>query len=128
MAYQQQYPSQPGMQMYGAPQMKKESFTHGLFDCFGDFGTCILSCCCPCVTYGQNLQRAEGKDGCCMDATFYLFTMFCGLHSCCGCYGRGRVRHATNITEGSVGDCCAHLFCAPCALTQEKRELDSCGR
>ena len=56
------------------PQMtidaKKSSngeFETNLFDCFSDFGTCIVSCCLPCVTYGQNQQRAQQKDGCVVD-------------------------------------------------------------
>ncbi|KAH6582305.1 hypothetical protein BASA60_002068 [Batrachochytrium salamandrivorans] len=137
MAYQQQqqyppqgqYPQQPGMQPYYAAQPKKAEFTHGLFDCCSDMGTCCVSCFCPCITYGQNQQRSEGKDGCCFDAFLYCLAGSVGLYACCGCYGRSRVRVSTNIVnESSVSDCLTHLCCASCALTQEKRELDAVGK
>ncbi|KAL2912332.1 hypothetical protein HK105_208179 [Polyrhizophydium stewartii] len=119
------YNAQPQMGVYSAPA-KKTEFTHGLFDCFGDIGTCFLACFCPCVVYGQNQQRAHNKDGCFMDCCIYYCAAEFGCHSCIGCYGRGQVRERSNVANGSsVGDCCVHICCTPCALTQEKRDLDA---
>ncbi|KAL2912329.1 hypothetical protein HK105_208176 [Polyrhizophydium stewartii] len=118
------YNAQPQMGVAAAPS-KKAEFTHGLFDCFGDFGTCLMACFCPCVVYGQNQQRAENKDGSCMDCCIYYCAAEFGFHSCIGCYGRGKIKERTNVVnDSSMGDCFTHLCCAPCALTQEKRELD----
>jgi Cys-rich protein (TIGR01571 family) len=41
---------------YVAVQQKR-GWKHGLFDCFGDMGTCCVACWFPCVTYGQNRQQ-----------------------------------------------------------------------
>ncbi|KAH6569026.1 hypothetical protein BASA60_008361 [Batrachochytrium salamandrivorans] len=76
-----------------------------------------------------NQQRAENKEGCFMDAAMYCIASSCGFQSCIGCMGRGHVRAVSNITnDSSVADCLTHLCCSPCALTQEKRELDIIGK
>jgi Cys-rich protein (TIGR01571 family) len=37
---------------------------------------------------------------------------------------RGSTRMRYNIEGGSLSDCCIALFCAPCELVQQSRELD----
>ena len=37
---------------------------------------------------------------------------------------RGDVRDRYNIRGGTCGDCCSSWCCAPCALTQERREIE----
>ncbi|KAI8928111.1 PLAC8 family-domain-containing protein [Entophlyctis helioformis] len=102
---------------------KKASFEVGLFDCFGDIGTFIVACFVPCVTYGQNQQRANNKDSCFVDGCIYCCCMPC-LSPCIGTYGRGKVADRVNVDNNMLGDFAAHCCCLPCALTQESRELD----
>ena len=117
-------------QLYQDPMKtdyKKSStgeFETGLFDCFNDLGTCLISWFCPCVTYGQNQQRAQKKDGCVGDAAIFALAACCGCYSCVGASGRGNVRAVRNIEGGFATDCLVHCCCVPCALTQEKNELD----
>ena len=40
-------------------------WTFGLFDCFSDMSTCLLSCCIPCYIYGQNKQAFQQKETYC---------------------------------------------------------------
>lgn len=37
----------------------EREWSHDLFDCFGDCGTCCLACFCPCFVYGQVKQRID---------------------------------------------------------------------
>ncbi|KAL4260596.1 hypothetical protein AB1N83_008272 [Pleurotus pulmonarius] len=34
-------------------------WSHGLFDCFSDIGTCLIATFLPCIVYAQNKQRYE---------------------------------------------------------------------
>ncbi|KAF5179038.1 hypothetical protein FRX31_031381 [Thalictrum thalictroides] len=37
-------------------------WTTGLYDCFDDPSICFLTCCCPCITFGQIAEIIdEGK-------------------------------------------------------------------
>ncbi|KAJ3048472.1 hypothetical protein HK097_010508 [Rhizophlyctis rosea] len=133
------YAAQPGMAapVAGAPVMMpaqqqpraagSKDFMNGLFDCFGDFGFCIYAWCCAPCAYGQNQQKLHKTDGCIGDCCIYTLAAACGCHSCVGAYGRGAVRNKHGIEGGIVGDWCAHLCCTPCALTQEKMEMEARG-
>lgn len=113
----------------------KRDWSHGLFDCFGSCGTCCMAVWCPCIVYGKNKQRlgnlsthgtprpggGDAIDGSCC--------VYCGL----GLFGiawvlqigsRGETRNRYNIRGGTCGDCCSAWCCAPCALTQEHREIE----
>jgi Cys-rich protein (TIGR01571 family) len=84
---------------------------------------CIITYFVPCLTAGQN-AAAVGK-GCCL----------WGFLSILGPIGiftrakvRGMIRESKGI-DGSFGmDCVMHMFCAICALVQEKNELDGGGQ
>ena len=47
-----------------------------------------------------------------------------GLYSC---FYRYKLRKAYELAEKPCADCCVHLFCDPCALCQEYRELHNRG-
>ncbi|KAH9276127.1 hypothetical protein BASA83_001400 [Batrachochytrium salamandrivorans] len=109
--------------------VKQPKFSHGLFDCFSDCSTFVLSFCCPCILYGKNQQRAHNKEGCCLDACLYCASFSFYLQPVVGWYGRSKIRDATNISnDETLTDLLTHFCCASCALTQEKRELDAAGK
>ncbi|KAF9220853.1 PLAC8-domain-containing protein, partial [Gyrodon lividus] len=112
-------------------------WAHGLFSCFGDCGTCIFSCFCPCMAFGKNRQRLDylqdhgaadpekGGYGLNEDCLWH-----CGF-SCCGYWAwilqfptRGNIRERRRIRGTVVRDCLTAYFCTPCELTQESRELE----
>ncbi|KAM6492054.1 hypothetical protein JOM56_011778 [Amanita muscaria] len=37
----------------------KREWSNGLFDCFGDCGTCVHAWFCPCMVYSKNKHRVE---------------------------------------------------------------------
>jgi Cys-rich protein (TIGR01571 family) len=41
-----------------------------------------------------------------------------------GTYIRGRLREKGHISGNCLTDCCAHLWCSPCAITQEARQIN----
>lgn len=40
-----------------------------------------------------------------------------------GGYQRRKLREKYNLRHAPCGDCTVHLFCSPCAVCQESREL-----
>lgn len=100
------------------------NFEAGLFDCSSDMGTFCTSWFCPCIAYGLNQQRAQNKDDYAADAAIYCLLDTFGFAACTGAWGRGNVRAVRHIEGGFATDCLVHWCCRPCALTQEKIELD----
>ncbi|KAI9324372.1 PLAC8 family-domain-containing protein [Zopfochytrium polystomum] len=98
-------------------------WSHGLFGCFSDFGTCCLSMYCPCIVYGKNQEKiGNGDQGC---LVYCLAQACCGLGFIVQCIGRGNVRAKLNVEGSSMGDLCVVCCCGTCALTQESQEIDS---
>jgi Cys-rich protein (TIGR01571 family) len=98
-------------------------FQVGLFDIFGDFGTFCMASVCPCVIYGQTQQQLLGKPDytadCCLFCVFQTIGCPCFL----GMSGRTAIRTVRGIRGNGCFDCVLHCCFRPCALTQEKREV-----
>ncbi|KAM6492053.1 PLAC8 family domain containing protein [Amanita muscaria] len=111
-------------------------WSNGLFDCFGDCGTCVHAWFCPCMVYSKNKHRVEylnqngrpdpdsggsGVDGdcamhCCLTVLFnggFILQM----------PNRGAIRNRYNIEGSTWMDCLTSFYCKPCVLTQESREI-----
>ncbi|RUS19008.1 PLAC8 family-domain-containing protein, partial [Endogone sp. FLAS-F59071] len=130
--YQQGYQAQAPMnskQMMSVsdPNVPVGKWRHGLCDCFGDCGLCIQTCCCPCITYGQNKDKMLG-DGSCFahGAVFCLLVALTGSIGSCilGFMNRGEVRARYGIQGDGCSDCMTHCCCSCCALIQEGREIN----
>lgn len=50
-----------------------------------------------------------------------------GLPSLYSCFYRSRMRGQYDLEEAPCVDCLVHVFCEPCALCQEYRELRNRG-
>ncbi|KAF8198523.1 PLAC8 family-domain-containing protein [Pholiota molesta] len=109
-------------------------WSHDKCGCMSDCSTCILATCVPCVIYGQNKHRYQhlhtkgtphpDHGGCCSGACFgHGITSICGLSFLFQMSTRGRIRNRYNIKGGGCNDCCVSLWCQPCALVQESREI-----
>uniref|UniRef100_A0A0E0PW62 Uncharacterized protein n=1 Tax=Oryza rufipogon TaxID=4529 RepID=A0A0E0PW62_ORYRU len=44
-----------------------------LFDCFGDSGTCCLTCWCPCITFGRIAEIVDKGSTCILTYHFALW-------------------------------------------------------
>ncbi|PNW79274.1 hypothetical protein CHLRE_09g408800v5 [Chlamydomonas reinhardtii] len=89
-------------------------------DMCGDIGTCCYGLfCTPCL-YGRNY--AEFHDvGCCGACCLYCW---CWCLSCCFATDlRRSIRNKYNLAPDPCNDLIVHLFCSPCGLCQESREM-----
>ncbi|XP_040258847.1 cell number regulator 11-like [Aegilops tauschii subsp. strangulata] len=87
----------------------------GLCDCFGDSGTCCLTCWCPCITFGRIAEVVDGGSSC------MCFLIFCAGDQ------RSSMRAQYNFPGSPYMDCLVHLCCERCALCQEYKELENRG-
>ncbi|KAF9041556.1 PLAC8 family-domain-containing protein [Panaeolus papilionaceus] len=143
MAYTQQPGAHPGMSVGGNRNAKNlpvgpdgREWSNGLFGCFGACGTCLVACCCPCITYGKVKHRYEHLNskgypdpehggGCCnSDCMIHGLLMWCGFGFILQMGNRANIRGRYNVKGGPVGDCCASFCCTPCELVQESQELE----
>ncbi|KAF8467958.1 PLAC8-domain-containing protein [Russula ochroleuca] len=110
-------------------------WSFGLFDCFGRCGLCCWATWCPCVVYGKNRQRLRSlrKQGtplpgggvrydrhCCIFGALEITGYNLGMQI----HTREQVRERYSIRGNSTEDCAMSLCCRPCALTQERREIE----
>jgi len=120
--------------VYGSDGDREWSYP--LCSCKDDLGTCCLAAWCPCMVYSQNKVRLEhltkynspepGRNtGTCSSD--------CAIHACLIAVSyawvlqmgtRASIRARYRIRGGGWDDCLTALFCTPCELTQESRELE----
>lgn len=108
------------------------TFHHDLCDCCAEPGLCCAAMfCAPCVL-GEVRSRRDGIN----DWANSSCLMYCGLsvlaaatnipfQACYGCNNRQKTRRKYGLIEQPCEDCCCHLFCVPCALVQEMREVNA---
>ncbi|XP_004512942.1 protein PLANT CADMIUM RESISTANCE 7 [Cicer arietinum] len=103
-------------------------WTTGLFDCCEEPGNSCLTCCCPRLTFGRNVEIIDQGRTSATQARL----IFCAL----GCFGLGSIysyrfrsglRALYNLPEEPCMDFCVHYCCPICALCQEYRELKNRG-
>jgi len=106
-------------------------FKYGLFGCFGDIKTCLISYLLPCVTIGRIADHVDfkfaGFNGClpCGAATFIPFF---------NCFLAYSIRKMSREKAGAspmfdfwpevVDDIFTGLFCGCCSTIQEARHFD----
>ncbi|KAI3516646.1 hypothetical protein L1887_15569 [Cichorium endivia] len=127
-AYPQQ---QPNQYVVGVPPQQGPipMWSSGLFECFDDIPTLLITAVAPCVTFGQVAEMIDRGQNSCM--------VFAGLHAGlmyftgCGCllsaYFRIKMSQIYNVPNDPLINILVHLICEPCALCQEYRELQSHG-
>ncbi|KAL3832063.1 hypothetical protein ACJMK2_023742 [Sinanodonta woodiana] len=97
-------------------------WSNGLFGCFGDCGTCIITYIVPCLTAGKNAEAVG--ESCCL----YGFLSILGP---IGIWSRakirGKIRESKGVDGGFCTDCILHWVCGLCALVQEAREMKGSG-
>merc|ERR1719242_189767 len=96
--------------------MSKE-WSNGLFECFGDCGSCLYVCCCPCCAAGSIYEGAE------MGSCIVGCLLFCCIGEFWSCFVTGPLRNKKGIEGSCMGDCCSFCCCQPCHMTRELREV-----
>ncbi|XP_059070620.1 protein PLANT CADMIUM RESISTANCE 2-like [Cryptomeria japonica] len=110
--------------------MATGKWSSGLCACYKNPSNCCLTCCCPCVTFGQIAEIVdEGSEECILSGGIY--GALCFYTGCCAwCYSwlyRNKMREMYNLSESPCNDCLVHCCCESCALCQEYRELKHRG-
>lgn len=90
---------------------------NGMFGCFGDFRTCILTFFVPGYTLGK-IAESQGES-CLIHGLLYCLGVGGGF----GPVLRWRLREKKGIQGTMLMDVIWHTFCPCCALIQESREL-----
>ncbi|MBA0607411.1 hypothetical protein Godav_019718 [Gossypium davidsonii] len=107
----------------------KVLWSTGLCDCCYDIPNCIITCFCPCITFGQIAEIVDnGSVSCVASGVLYsIIFWMSGLACMYSCFYRSRMRNQYMLAETPYPDWCLHLCCEVCALCQEYRELKNRG-
>ena len=115
----------------GAPpqQVGPPAWSTGLFECFDDPTTLIITFFAPCITFGQVAEMVDqGRTSVGMFAALHFLIMY---FTGCGCllsaYFRIKMSHIYRLPDDPIINILVHLICEPCALCQEYRELQHRG-
>ncbi|XP_076953439.1 protein PLANT CADMIUM RESISTANCE 2-like isoform X2 [Bidens hawaiensis] len=105
------------------------TWSTGLFECFDDIPTLVITFFAPCVTYGQIAEMIDrGQNSCGLYAAVYTGIMYL---TGCGCllsaYYRIKMSQIYKLPNDPLINILVHLICEPCALCQEYRELQARG-
>ncbi|KAI3683338.1 hypothetical protein L1987_83841 [Smallanthus sonchifolius] len=96
----------------------------GIGDCGDCPTTCLITCCFPCVTFGQIAEVLdEGKSSCAAQGFIYGALMMVSCHWLYACMFREKLQAKYGLPSDPCNDCCVHFCCDPCALCQEHEEL-----
>ncbi|KAM7253525.1 hypothetical protein ACFE04_021679 [Oxalis oulophora] len=131
MQYESKSSSAPPPMATGFPvqQSRPEGpWSSGLFGCMDDVGTCCLTCCCPCITFGRTAEIVDkGATSCVVAGAIYFLLMYIGCNCCFSCLYRSKLRSEYRLSESPCNDFLVHCCCEYCALCQEYGELKSRG-
>ncbi|XP_076921687.1 cell number regulator 10-like [Bidens hawaiensis] len=110
-------------------QVVVPTWATGLFECFDDIPTLIITAFAPCVTFGQIAEMVDrGQNSCGLYALLHAGILY---FTGCGCllsaYYRIKMSHLYKLPDDPLINILVHLICEPCALCQEHRELHARG-
>ncbi|CAM0953239.1 unnamed protein product [Alopecurus aequalis] len=122
------------MSGFPPPAAGTGAWTSGLCGCFSDCKSCWPAFFCPCVLVGQAAETLDrGNTSCGTAGAIYCWLLHfsawipCLLPWIYSCSYRSKLRAAYGLPEKPCADCCVHLCCEPCALSQMYRELKNRG-
>lgn len=104
----------------------KVEFDEPLLGCCNHMPSCLIVAFVPCggiILQALTVQKATGENWVRPCCSTVFFMLFCG--SLIGLVAnRGEVRRAVNVQGSFLGDFFTYLFCGPCAICQEFREVE----
>ncbi|XP_039162676.1 cell number regulator 1-like [Eucalyptus grandis] len=103
-------------------------WTTDLYSCFEDPSNCFITCCCPCITFGQNAEIIDrGATSCVAGGLVYDLLAHAGVVCLYTCSYRTKLRVLHSLQEDPRANCLVHSCCIYYALCQEYRELKNRG-
>ncbi|KAG5051680.1 Cell number regulator 1 [Glycine soja] len=111
------------------PVIRTNRWSTNLCHCTEDPGNCLVTCFCPCVTFGLIAEIVDKGNTTCTYAGAIYGTLLAlsGLSCLYSCYYRSKLRAQYDLPEAPCMDCLVHFCCETCALCQEYRELKNRG-
>ncbi|XP_050210911.1 cell number regulator 2-like [Mercurialis annua] len=108
------------------PPSTRVEWSTGLCHCCDDPANCVITCFCPCITFGQIAEIVNrGSTSCAESGAIYALFMALGGFACLySCFYRSKMRGQYDLEEAPCVDCLVHFCCETCALCQEYRELN----
>ncbi|XP_057416262.1 cell number regulator 1-like [Lotus japonicus] len=109
--------------------VRTQRWSTGLCRCLDDPGNCLVTCFCPCITFGMIAEIVDkGTSTCTCGGTIYgTLLALTGLACLYSCSYRSKLRAEYDLPEAPCMDCLVHFCCETCALCQEYRELKNRG-
>ncbi|XWS39956.1 hypothetical protein CRYUN_Cryun18bG0098900 [Craigia yunnanensis] len=128
----QTHPSHHPYTSYSLPRAPSTpvpgQWTSGLCHCFDDPVNCVITCVCPCITFGQVTEIVNrGTKPCVSRGFLFGLLAFTGFACFYSCFYRSKLRGQYDLHEEPCTDCLVHFCCGACALCQEYRELKNRG-
>ena len=95
-----------------------KQWSHGLFSCFDDCGTCLVTYFCHCYTAGKNAEAVGDSCVLCGLATFIPIANIFFMAQI-----RSKIREQNGIEGTFVNDLLATCCCPLCMLVQSSQEV-----
>ncbi|OMO56693.1 hypothetical protein CCACVL1_26354 [Corchorus capsularis] len=121
-------PHHPHVSPFHGTAASAAGWSTGLCHCCDDPANCVITCFCPCVTFGQIAEIVnKGSISCAASGAVYGLLALTGLSCLYSCVYRSRLRGQYDLEEAPCADCLVHFCCETCSLCQEYRELKNRG-
>jgi Cys-rich protein (TIGR01571 family) len=111
--------------VYAAPgPVAPSQWQAGLCEWYKEFGVCIITCCVPCITFGQTAEIIDNGITTCATAgalcCLIHFVTGCGCLYTCGF--RQKLRNRFGLPASPCNDCCVHCTVSSnCAASTQPR-------
>ena len=122
------------VRIVSAKKGASHDWSNSLFNCCSaGAGPCIRAFVCPCVLFGENVAKFRKKpedygDACCSYCLMHSFSRNISLSFIAHAPFRDKLRESYNIDNPTglcqFGDTCTVCLFGPCALIQERAEME----
>ncbi|KAI9812347.1 MAG: hypothetical protein M1826_002915 [Phylliscum demangeonii] len=106
----------------------RRTWNFRMFECFNPIDECLITCCCPCITFGKVHHRLHkdpkltGYSPLNASCLGFFLSSYCGLHWFPLMLQRSDMRSKYNLDGTMLEDFARACCCACCDLVQESKE------
>jgi Cys-rich protein (TIGR01571 family) len=102
-------------------ESRRSQWKVGLFDVTAEPGgvrLCLMSWCCPCIVFGQTMEKLSPAEFTCGGSKLGACCYFLACGPCATIPARNTLRRKYDIPGSLPMDCLVHHYCSCCALIQ----------
>jgi len=113
-----------------APRQAAAPWHTSLFGCFDPIDTCLITCCCPCVTFGKTHHRLRkdpnlvGYSPVNVSCLGFWASTYCCLHIIPQLLQKHDIKEKFNLDGDFATDCLKSWCCACCDIIQQDKEAE----